>query len=235
MKRSDGRRGAKAGANSGRETTEEEKLHGESKDKREEGNGLYRTGRWSTFRFFLFARSFFNHLSATLSLHRPRTLLNCLPLVFTPVPLRYGLSSEEALRDIYSAARVAWIKTGRNQQDERKKEKRNKRNVWARISRTSRDTGHSLIDQVILGLARRSRLFAIAPTYDLFAACTNAASERERVRHGKSRTNGFNERDFRIRYKVFDLTTRIRSSSRVIQRGYSSALLTLASPRGYEN
>lgn len=124
MKRSDGRRGAKAGANSGRETTEEEKLHGESKDKREEGNGLYRTGRWSTFRFFLFARSFFNHLSATLSLHRPRTLLNCLPLVFTPVPLRYGLSSEEALRDIYSAARVAWIKTGRNQQDERKKEKK---------------------------------------------------------------------------------------------------------------
>lgn len=124
MKRSDGRRGAKAGANSGRETTEEEKLHGESKDKREEGNGLYRTGRWSTFRFFLFARSFFNHLSATLSPHRPRTLLNCLPLVFTPVPLRYGLSSEEALRDIYSAARVAWIKTGRNQQDERKKEKK---------------------------------------------------------------------------------------------------------------
>lgn len=154
MERSDQRRGAKAGANSGRETTEEEKLHGESKDEREEGNGLYRTGRWSTFRFFLFSRSFFNHLSATLSPHRPRTLLNCLPLVFTPVPLRYGLSSEEALRDIYSAARVAWIKTGRNQQDERKKEERkkkkkgNKRNVWARILRTSRDTGHNLIDQV---------------------------------------------------------------------------------------
>lgn len=39
---------------------------------------------------------------------------------------------------------------------------------------------------------------------------------RARARHGKSRTNGFNERDFRIRYKVFDLTTGFRSGSRVI-------------------
>lgn len=191
MERSDQRRGAKAGANSGRETTEEEKLHGESKDEREEGNGLYRTGRWSTFRFFLFSRSFFNHLSATLSPHRPRTLLNCLPLVFTPVPLRYGLSSEEALRDIYSAARVAWIKTGRNQQDERKKEERKKKKketngTFGRVYCERRETPaitlsiKSILAFVILGLARRSRLFAIAPTYhDLFAACTNAARTRE--------------------------------------------------------
>lgn len=33
-------------------------------------------------------------------------LLNCLPLIFTPVPLRYGPSAGQALRDICGAARV---------------------------------------------------------------------------------------------------------------------------------
>lgn len=42
-------------------TEEGEKLVGGSKGKGEEGNGLYQTGRWSTFRFF--SPSFCNHLS----------------------------------------------------------------------------------------------------------------------------------------------------------------------------
>lgn len=144
----------------------EEKSRGESKGKREEGNGLYQTGRWSTSRFFLSSPTFFNHLSSSLPL-RPRTLLNCLPLVFTPVPLRYGLSSEEALRDIYSAARVGRIKTGRN---EGKKEKRNARRY---LARSRREAGAKLARNVSFAdkvdsraryrrLAYRCRLFPIA-------------------------------------------------------------------------
>lgn len=78
----------------GRGTEEGEKLVGGSKGKGEEGNGLYQTGRWSTFRFFSFPPLLLQPPEQLAFLPPcPRTLLNCLPLVFTPVPLRYGLSS----------------------------------------------------------------------------------------------------------------------------------------------
>lgn len=63
---------------------------------------------------FFHSSGFFFHRSSDSPLRRvPRTLLNCLPLVFTPVPLRYGPSTEEALRDTHGAARVGRIKTAR--------------------------------------------------------------------------------------------------------------------------
>lgn len=100
--------------------------------------------------FFL---SFLNHLRAALCPppRRSRTLLNCPPLVFTPVPLRYGLSSEEALRDIYSAARVARIKTARDQRKrkrERRKKKKKKDKTDAYLAR--RQAPSTCISPIIL-------------------------------------------------------------------------------------
>jgi len=50
-----------------------------------------------------------------------RPLLNCLPLIFTPVPLRYGPSAGQALRDICGAARVGRIKSREGRKGKKKR------------------------------------------------------------------------------------------------------------------
>lgn len=70
-----------------------------------------------------FSLSFDPPLSPLLAAAPPRArpLLNCLPLIFTPVPLRYGPSVGQALRDICGAARVGRIKSREGRGEERKK------------------------------------------------------------------------------------------------------------------
>lgn len=87
---------------------------------------------------------FFTPLPPPAELRRPlppstlrRTLLNCLPLVFTPVPLRYGPSTEEALRGIRGAARVGRIKTGPTRKTRTTEARTYLRNSCRNVSRFS--------------------------------------------------------------------------------------------------
>lgn len=115
------------------------------------------------------------------------------------------------MRDIYSAARVARIKTARDQRGKKKnKKKRQTKRSDAYLARRQALSTWPIILAFVRPRLSYLCLFTIAN--DLFAALANLGRKsggvgRARARHGKSRTNGFNERDFRIRCKVFDLTT----------------------------
>lgn len=109
------------------------KWAGESRSKREEVMDFIRPlgGRPSVFSFAsplpslpppLILRSTFPR-AVRPPRYPSRPLLNCLPLIFTPVPLRYGPSAGQALRDICGAARVGRIKSreGRGKKNGKKR------------------------------------------------------------------------------------------------------------------